>query len=186
MRFWHIIFLISIAGVLSGCSFGQQSPESRVQMTTALPITVAPTRSKRATAQERWREAPISSYDMVIKFYEAFAVGLTTERRVSVRNGHVVTATCSPSGYTNLRNSPPDQVTDYCPAFVFRNVFTVEDLFRISSGGTTDMPESERDQCIVQQAFDDQLGYPTYALIDCAVAADDEHSFSVTAFTVFP
>ncbi len=77
--------------------------------------------------QKKWDGFGIKNYHIVIKFYENFANGLVSERDVIVRNGDVISSSCS---------------SKYCPSFVLTNVYTIDDLFSIAQGSTiADMGE---------------------------------------------
>ena len=201
--FRRLVEIVSIAVILCSCSNEVRSPEPQVRTTTVLPVTSTPapvqepaTIAPAATAQQhrlrlknakdKWQRAQISSYDIVIRFYENFANGLTTERKVSVRDGKVVTSTCSPLGNSNLRDPKAENAFDYCPAFVYRKVFTVEDLFGVASGSMISSADGDIDKCIKVQEFDERFGYPTRVDVDCPQVADEENSFLVTAFTKVP
>jgi hypothetical protein len=201
--FRRLVEIVSIAVILCSCSNEVRSPEPLVRTTTALPVTSTPAPVQEAAtiastattqqpgsrledARDKWQRAQISNYDIVIRFYENFANGLTTERKVSVRNGKVETSTCSPSGYRNLRDPKAKNAFDYCPAFVYREVFTIEDLFRVAGGSTAFGDDGDIDKCIKVQEFDERFGYPTHVEVDCPQAADEENSFLVTAFAKVP
>lgn len=119
----------------------------------------------------------IPNYHIVIKFYEAFVAGLETQRDVTVRNHKVVNSFC---------------VSNKCPAFVFTDVYTVDDLFAVARGST--LPDSggssesysrnSLGECLQTISFNPSYSFPKYISIDCPEWDDEDNSVEVISFEV--
>jgi hypothetical protein len=127
--------------------------------------------------KQKWDQLGITNYHIVMKFYENFANGLETQRDVVVKGGKVITSSCGPQ---------------FCPAFVFTSVETVDDLFWVAQGGTlpeatykkTPDPGSSLDECLRSISFDLIYGFPNYVSIDCPEWADEDNWVKVVSFEV--
>jgi hypothetical protein len=119
---------------------------------------------------QTWESQEIADCHIVMSFYEAFAVGLKTQREVTVRNGQITESSC---------------LADECPAFVLVDVYTVEDLFAVAQGSSLPrVAPDELDECIKSIEFDAVYGFPVSMSFDCPSMLDEEHSVRVESFEV--
>jgi len=173
-----IVILLLIVG-MTGCSspnITKVYPTTTISL-TPLPATMTAKFIKQVDTEEnKWKMLGIESYHIVLKFYEAFAAGLETQRDVTVKNDQMVSSFC---------------VSNNCPAFVYTNVNTVDDLFAVARGSTlpnfgSNTPDDQLSlgECLKAISFDTTYGFPTYVSIDCPEVFDEENSVEVISFEV--
>ena len=136
-------------------------------------ITGCSSSSQVDREQEKWKRLGIEDYKIKILFYENFANSIQTQREVTVKNGQVVDSAC---------------VADKCPLFALASIYTVDDLFAVARGSTTEslgMLDAYKD-CVQELEFEETYGFPKSMRIDCPGAVDEEHSFQVISFYPFP
>ncbi len=115
----------------------------------------------------KWYKLGPKNYHIVIKFYESWAVGLETQRDITVKDGDVVNSSC---------------LSNQCPAFDFVDTYTVNDLFLIAEGSIIRRIGEEYNSCVKSLEFDKTYGFPKVMKVDCPRTADEEYSFEVISF----
>jgi hypothetical protein len=124
-------------------------------------------------AKQKWLSHKITSYRIVIKFYENFLNQLKSQREVIVRRGKVISSSC---------------LNDVCPAFVLTKVFTIDDLFGVAQGSSVEflvqIGSAAFDSCIKSKIFDDTYGFPKSLAFECPHTYDMDHSLQVILFEV--
>jgi hypothetical protein len=133
-----------------------------------LAAFLAACRSELESAQERWAEAGVESYTIVVRLVEG--PWHLQDHTVTVQDGQVVesSATCIPSLFENGQC----EVDPFVP-----DDFTVAGLFAAAAQMSEDYGRS------TTITFDEQYGYPATVRYDDPNIADEELYWQVTAFT---
>lgn len=164
---------LSVLCLAAGCSLAQVPP-------TAIAVAASPT-SPSATptlagpinqAKQQWASQGITRYRIVLKFFENFLNQLETQREVIVVDGQVTSAAC---------------LLEKCPAFVLKEVFTIEDLFAVAQGALLrqldpNLSPKAFEHCLSRLTFDTTYGFPNEISIDCPNWYDEDHSITVVSF----
>ena len=120
-------------------------------------------------AEQLWKSQNITSYRIKLSLYENFGGLHDSVRAIEVHNGRVTTPPCQSEG---------------CPAFVLKDIQTVNNLFWVAKGGTLPEKNSILDECLKELTFDSTYGFPTSISIDCPQDSDEENSIKVISFEV--
>jgi hypothetical protein len=112
-------------------------------------------------ARKKWESRRIGSYTIRLGFSEDWTRHLNTRVNATVENGQVLNSTCDDG---------------ICPAFEFRKIYTVEDLFAYDEWW------ANKPECVSLMEFDEEFGFPKYAVTDCPTVTDDLSSFRVILF----
>ena len=167
-RSWSLCVFL----VLFGCApLASNDVQDVTAQVTAIPTPV-PTSiyvEQIDHAEQLWKSQNITSYRIKLSLYENFGGLHDSVRAIEVRNGKVTT--------------PPCQSED-CPAFVLKDIQTVDNLFSVARGGTLPEEDSSLDECLHDLAFDSVYGFPTSISIDCPQSSDEENSIKVISFEV--
>jgi hypothetical protein len=156
-------------------------PTQAPMFVTPTPIPTMNVALEIAAAQAKWKAQNVFSYRIHLSYYEGFAVGLRTQRTVTVKNGQVISSSCSREDCTPQPNCAPNG----CPGFSLRDVFTVEDLFDTALHPRyMKWSDDDLNKCTNLQ-LDPTYGFPRLIALRCRqLPADGESSVSVKSFEV--